>query len=521
MNDFISEKRIFVSYSWDSDAHKKRVADFVYKLRSKGLNVIFDNDMMPGDRMMHFMEKAVTESDIVLFICTPEYKQRADVRKGGVGYESAIITGEIYETQNERKFIPVLFSGSWIESMPNWAKGKLGIDLRTDDTKQYKYLLHTINSFNDEKTITSTPYKVTTIHKSIKNFIIIIIAIVSVCFIVYAFYLISRVVANVFTKIEYMEHQFEDELENLKESLYNINQNSHTNIEITPTNDFNFQLLSPLPQFTNEIIDNYTNVDSLLSNTILLNPTTPIVYNIDTGEEYTSKELYNQQLLFTFNRDSQEIFFLGQFNEEGQLDGNCIVNIYNNNKLILITDTVCNNGELLEYNQVFPCTNSAGQTVWAITNQIPYDSFKNGETLYYFREDDLVQAFNSNNVTPENIITVDEFSSRINTTLEGYYCGNTSNGYFNDTTGDAQMVKFSKDGTVSAVYVGNFKDGQFDDHTGNAWLIAKGETNYIYYKGMFTNGIRLDDKAVKILISQKEIEEIVNETHFNCELKWE
>ena len=173
LNDFIEEKnknpkKIFVSYSWDSDDHKNRVANFVCKLRSKDINVIFDKDMMPGDRMTHFMEKAVTESDIVLFICTPEYKQRADVRRGGVGYESAIITGELYETQNERKFIPVLFSGSWEESMPNWAKGKLGIDLRIDDTKQYENLLHTIRSFNCDN-ITSTAYKSTTTHKSKKN----------------------------------------------------------------------------------------------------------------------------------------------------------------------------------------------------------------------------------------------------------------------------------------------------------------------------------------------------------------
>jgi hypothetical protein len=68
------------------------------------------------------------------------YKQKADERTGGVGYESAIITGELYRKLNERKFIPVLFSGKWDNSMPTWAEGKLGVDLENKSKYKEEYM---------------------------------------------------------------------------------------------------------------------------------------------------------------------------------------------------------------------------------------------------------------------------------------------------------------------------------------------------------------------------------------------
>lgn len=92
------------------------------------------------------MEKSVTNCEVVLFICTPYYKQKADSRIGGVGYKNTIISAELYETQNEQKFIPVLFSGSWKDTTPIWAKGKLGIDLSDPFTfeENYKGLVENI-----------------------------------------------------------------------------------------------------------------------------------------------------------------------------------------------------------------------------------------------------------------------------------------------------------------------------------------------------------------------------------------
>ena len=124
---------IFISYSWDSDSHKKKVENFVRRLRSEGLSVKYDGDIALGERLPEFMENSITDSDYTVFICTPQYKNKADGRQGGAGYENSIITGEILEKKNEKKFIPVLFSGTWTESLPNWAKGKLGVNYTNVD----------------------------------------------------------------------------------------------------------------------------------------------------------------------------------------------------------------------------------------------------------------------------------------------------------------------------------------------------------------------------------------------------
>ena len=126
--------KIFISYSWDSEEHRKWVRSLSDKLEAEGIKTILDQkDLLPGDEMPLFMERSITESDFVLFICTPRYKAKADKREGGVGYEENIITGEVLNNQNHRKYIPVLAAGTWAESMPAWANGKLGSDLSGSD----------------------------------------------------------------------------------------------------------------------------------------------------------------------------------------------------------------------------------------------------------------------------------------------------------------------------------------------------------------------------------------------------
>lgn len=120
----------FISYSWDNDLHKKWVKAFAEKLIENGVQVILDqNDLVLGDPLPQFMEQSIAQSNYVLIICTPEYKKKADARKGGVGYEESIITGDIFSTQNHRKYITVLASGTWETSTPIWAGGKYGVNL--------------------------------------------------------------------------------------------------------------------------------------------------------------------------------------------------------------------------------------------------------------------------------------------------------------------------------------------------------------------------------------------------------
>jgi formylglycine-generating enzyme required for sulfatase activity len=79
------------------------------------------------------METSVRESSFVLLVCTPTFAQKADAGVGGVGYEKAIVTGEIFAGEaQETKFVPLLREGDAKESLPSYLKSRLFIDLRED-----------------------------------------------------------------------------------------------------------------------------------------------------------------------------------------------------------------------------------------------------------------------------------------------------------------------------------------------------------------------------------------------------
>jgi hypothetical protein len=132
--------KVFISYSWDDPGHCEWVRKFAIRLRQDGINAILDRwEAIPGDQLPKFMEQAVNESDFVLCICTANFKRKSDQRGGGVGYEGDIMTGAVFVSRNERKFIPILRSGEWEQSAPTWLLGKYYIDLRGEPYREDSY----------------------------------------------------------------------------------------------------------------------------------------------------------------------------------------------------------------------------------------------------------------------------------------------------------------------------------------------------------------------------------------------
>jgi hypothetical protein len=140
--------RSFISYTWDSDEHRRWVRDFATRLRADGIEALLDQwELAPGDQLPAFMERAVRESDFVLIICSPKYKERSDRREGGAGYEGDIMTAEVFTGASRRKFIPVLRCGAQKEAIPSWLLGSVYISLRGDPYSEdaYRELLATLH----------------------------------------------------------------------------------------------------------------------------------------------------------------------------------------------------------------------------------------------------------------------------------------------------------------------------------------------------------------------------------------
>jgi hypothetical protein len=120
----------FISYAWEDDGIKDWVKYLATQLRGQGIDAKLDQwEVVPGDQLALFMEKSVRENDYILLICTQKYKMKSENRLGGVGYEGDIMTAEVLQKYNHRKFIPILQAGTKETSIPSWLQGKYYIDL--------------------------------------------------------------------------------------------------------------------------------------------------------------------------------------------------------------------------------------------------------------------------------------------------------------------------------------------------------------------------------------------------------
>ena len=323
-----------------------------------------------------------------------------------------------------------------------------------------------------------------------------------------------------------LKEEFEKDINNINEKLFNIALN------VTPTSNTANSIAQTVSSIEEENFATFISLDNL----------TPIAIDNVTYAEYTSSQLAEQKLFMPYiNEKGQEVFFLGQFNENNQWDGNCIINIYENGNLVLITEGKYKDGHILNYKQVLPFTNAAGISVWSISERnimnkdpnsetIDYTNadkyFINGESWTYFADDkNLYQKhFQFNDASALNIITVDQFKSTISSPLEGYYFGNTSNGKYNDNTGTSYMIKYFENGTVRTLYHGNFENGTFNDDSNNAWSISKTEnTTYMYYKGKFANEHPLHNKGSEFenYLTLERIEDRLIENNFYRDLNWD
>jgi hypothetical protein len=103
--------KAFISYSWTSPGHCDLIRSYAERLRSDGIDVILDQwDLSEGQDKYAFMEKMVTDPSLthVLVFSDKQYAEKADARKAGVGTESQIMSKEIYDKVDQKKFIPLV-----------------------------------------------------------------------------------------------------------------------------------------------------------------------------------------------------------------------------------------------------------------------------------------------------------------------------------------------------------------------------------------------------------------------------
>lgn len=253
-----------------------------------------------------------------------------------------------------------------------------------------------------------------------------------------------------------------------------------------------------------------------------------IIADDDQGNTYTAADLINEKILFGYEDNGQEIIFYGQYDSSNKWNGNCLLNVYQNNRLIMINEVEFDHGKMLSYNQILSDVSKDNRDVWIVGKRQCDEKYNSGDSYIYLRGNVEDKDFSIEDVEETDLQYFETFKKSIDKQLIGFYHGNTSSGKYNDTTGQAYLVKFADNGTVKYLYQGMFKDGYPNDDTGNAWDIAKEEnTDYMYYSGTFDNGKKPDSRNEKNFrnnLTVNEINEILEKHGFNncvVELKWE
>jgi hypothetical protein len=100
---------VFITYSYDTDAHKAWVLKLAEDLCARGVDAVLDQyEVHCGDDLAQFMRRSVLESDRVLLVCTPTYVNKAENGVGGVGFEAQIVSAELVKSTDTRKFVPIV-----------------------------------------------------------------------------------------------------------------------------------------------------------------------------------------------------------------------------------------------------------------------------------------------------------------------------------------------------------------------------------------------------------------------------
>jgi hypothetical protein len=138
--EIMEEPKVFISYSWTDPVHQELVKHWADRLVADGVDVVLDiYDLKEGDDKYAFMESMVTDPEVthVLVICDRAYAEKANSRKAGVGTESQIISGEVYEKVKQSKFIPIVcgFSDDGEPILPTFMKSRMWINFSSSETE--------------------------------------------------------------------------------------------------------------------------------------------------------------------------------------------------------------------------------------------------------------------------------------------------------------------------------------------------------------------------------------------------
>lgn len=314
------------------------------------------------------------------------------------------------------------------------------------------------------------------------------------------------------------------EIKEMKEYLYADGGVKDQLGELSNNMDSVTELLNITAIKANVTTEEYINsnvsvVDNNISNSTSSFSADTCIGTDSEGKAYIAKDLIGKTILLTFDQGDKETYFLGQYNDKYHWDGYCVINTYSTDGILNgVSESNFDDGNRLDYESFYLSDN---QDEWIYSDRDCKNDSNEGISISYKLNYDKQKNFTLTNARASDMVYVENMQSYDNKEILSYYDGSTSNGAYNDNSGNAYLVRYNEDGFVSVFYKGCFKDGNFDD--ANAIEIVLDESvginKYFVYQGKFSNGKRLSDEGIKY-ITQDEINTILKDNECPDDLKW-
>lgn len=136
----IRNPRVFISYTGSDIKNRNWVKKFACKLRECGVNARLDMfHLKPGQDLPQWMTNELIMADKVLLICDKYYAEKADNRKGGVGWETMIIQGDMLSRQEQNKYIAILRDPNIDQSLPIYVKSRYALNWANEDQVEEEF----------------------------------------------------------------------------------------------------------------------------------------------------------------------------------------------------------------------------------------------------------------------------------------------------------------------------------------------------------------------------------------------
>ncbi|VVC82783.1 toll/interleukin-1 receptor domain-containing protein [Sideroxydans sp. CL21] len=122
--------RVFISYAGNDKENALWVKKLAMTLRECGVDARLDQyHLKPGYDLPQWMTNEVIMADKILLVCDSFYMEKADFRKGGVGWETMIIQGDMLaQGDTKTKYIALVREEQIEKALPIYMRSKYALN---------------------------------------------------------------------------------------------------------------------------------------------------------------------------------------------------------------------------------------------------------------------------------------------------------------------------------------------------------------------------------------------------------